>query len=255
MATSTKASCPRCGGTGWITDEAWGPARRCSCVLDLEISLRAARARLPKRYRTCTFGNFDILNDSLKDALKIAKQFVKNFPVQDVGLLFIGPCGVGKTHLAAAILRELMDKKNASCLFYDFRELIRDIQATFTPDSGQSESEVLAPVFESDVLVLDELGAKRSSAWVEETVFHIINHRYNRKRLTIFTSNYPDAESDEEDVRPEFFKKGGWAKGGGDTLIDRIGVRLRSRIYEMCKVIPMDGDDYRKIAKQASYRF
>jgi DNA replication protein DnaC len=255
MATKTTVSCPRCGDTGWITDDTGGPARRCGCLLEREIALRAERARLPKRYRACTFGNFDVRNDSLGDALKIAKKLVKNFPVQDVGLLFIGPCGVGKTHLAAAILHELMETKDAVCLFYDFRELIRDIQATFTPDSGLTESDVLAPVFESDVLVLDELGAKRSSAWVEETIFLIINHRYNRKRLTIFTSNYPDAEGDEEDERPEFFKKGGWAKGGGDTLIDRIGVRLRSRIYEMCKVVPMEGEDYRKIAKQASYRF
>jgi len=251
----TTGSCPRCGDTGWITDEGGGDARRCSCLREREVALRADRARIPQRYRACAFKNFDVLNDSLRDALKIAKQFVKNYPVQDVGLLFIGPCGVGKTHLAAAILRELMEAKEAACLFYDFRELIRDIQATFTPDSGLTESDVLAPVFESDVLVLDELGAKRSSAWVEETVFHIINHRYNRKRLTIFTSNYPDADGDAEDTRPEFFKKGGWAKGGGDTLIDRIGVRLRSRIYEMCKLIPMDGNDYRQIAKQASYRF
>jgi DNA replication protein DnaC len=54
---------------------------------------------------------------------------------------------------------------------------------------------------------------------------------------------------DEEDQRESFYKK------AGDTLVDRIGVRLRSRIYEMCKIVEMWGDDYRKMAKQASYRF
>jgi DNA replication protein DnaC len=157
---------------------------------------------------------------------------------------------VGKTHLAVAILRELVETKSVPCLFYDFREIIRDIQSTFSPDSALNESDVLAPVFETEVLVLDELGAKRTTAWVEETVVYIINQRYNAKKLTIFTSNYPDtAEEEDDDRRDAFYKK------GEETLIDRIGVRLHSRIYEMCKIVRIDAEDYRKIAKQASYRF
>jgi DNA replication protein DnaC len=155
---------------------------------------------------------------------------------------------VGKTHLAVAVIQELIRTKDAACIFYDFRDLIREIQSTFTPDSALSESDVLTPVFQSEVLVLDELGAKRTTAWVEETVFYIINHRYNHKKMTLFTTNYPDLDEDE-DKRDSFYKK------SGDSLIDRIGVRLRSRIYEMCKVVEMTGDDYRKMAKQASYRF
>jgi len=256
MAIENTAVCPRCGDTGWAADPAGAPARRCDCVLEREDRLRLDRAHLPKRYQVCTFQSFATPTESLKNALKIAKKFVSDYPALEAGLLFIGPCGVGKTHLSVAILRELMARKGAACLFYDFRDLIRDIQATFTPDTAQTESDVLAPVFESDVLVLDELGAKRSSAWVEETIFYIINQRYNKKRLTIFTSNYFDNETDQEDVRPDFFKKGGWAnKAGEDTLIDRIGVRLRSRVYEMCKIVTIDGDDYRIKFKQAGYRF
>jgi DNA replication protein DnaC len=252
----TDNPCPVCQDTGWVLEESGGGslAKRCSCFLDKQARILIERAKIPKRYRNCSFENFDTMNDSLRDALKISKQFVKNYPVQEVGLLFIGPCGVGKTHLAVAILRELIQKKKVACLFSDFREVIRDIQNTYTPDSIISESDVLSPVFESAVLVLDELGAKRSSAWVEETIFYIINHRYNQKRLTIFTTNFMDTES-EEDTRQTFFKKSGFGKPGDDTLVDRIGIRLRSRIYEMCKVVRMDGDDYRKIAKQASYRF
>ena len=85
-------------------------------------------------------------------------------------------------------------------------------------------------------------------------MFYIINHRYNHKRLTIFTSNYPDEEGDEEDGRQTFFKKSGFQKPGEDTLLDRIGVRLRSRIYEMCKVVRMEGKDFRQTVKQAGYR-
>jgi DNA replication protein DnaC len=242
--------CEKCRGTGWVLEDAGGSkvARRCSCYDDRRKQVLLEQANIPRRYQNCTLDNFEVHNDSHKDALKISRQFVKNYPAQDVGLLFIGPCGVGKTHLAVAIIQELVVKKQIPCIFYDFRELIREIQSTFTPESTLSESDVLTPVFQSEVLVLDELGAKRTTAWVEETVFYIINHRYNHKKMTLFTTNYPDTE-EEEDRRDSFYKK------GGENLVDRIGVRLRSRIYEMCKVVEIEGEDYRKMAKQAGYRF
>jgi DNA replication protein DnaC len=242
--------CERCLGTGWVLEDAGGSkvAKRCVCYTERRKQALIEQANIPRRYLNCRLENFEVHNDSHKDALKISKQFVKNYPAQDVGILFIGPCGVGKTHLAVSIIQELVLKKNVPCIFYDFRELIREIQSTFTPESTLSESDVLTPVFQAEILVLDELGAKRTSAWVEETVFYIINYRYNHKKMTIFTTNYPDTE-DEEDTRDSFYKK------GGENLIDRIGVRLRSRIYEMCKVVEVEGDDYRKMAKQAGYRF
>jgi len=242
--------CSICQGTGWVLKES--PKRtiaeHCKCYYEQQSKVLLEQANIPKRYKECTFKNFEVHNDSHRDALKISKQFIKNYPVQEVGLLFIGPCGVGKTHLAVGIIRELIEKKNVPCYFYDFRELIKEIQNTYSPDSPITEHEILAPVFQSELLVLDELGAKRTSAWIEETIFYIINQRYNRKKLTIFTSNYLDSE-EEEDARDSYYKK------GGDSLVDRIGVRLRSRLYEMCKIVEMWGEDYRKIAKQASYRF
>ena len=244
--------CAECQGTGWVLVES-GPgtaARRCKCFHERKNQILFDQANIPRRYRDCTFQNFEIHNDSHRDALKIVKKFVKNYPVQDVGLLFLGPCGVGKTHLAVATINELIQKKAVPCYFCDFRELIRNIQRTYTPDSALTELDILSPVFQKDVLVLDELGAKRTTAWVEETIFYIINYRYNSKKLTVLTSNYPDAEDeDEEDTREDYYKK------GTETLVGRIGIRLRSRLYEMCKIVQMDGDDYRRKIKQASYRF
>jgi len=141
--------------------------------------------------------------------------------------------------------------------------LIRNIQSSYTPDSSLTESELLEPVFEREVLVLDELGAKRTTAWVEETVFYIINNRYNNKKLTIFTSNYLDIEEEngEKDTRLDYYKKGGkkyvgiYGEKEEDSLVKRIGVRLRSRIYEMCMIVNIMADDYRKKIKQAGYRF
>jgi len=241
--------CPECQGTGWVLEESKdrAVAKRCQCFKEQKTRILFEQAHIPKRYENCTFKNFEKHDVSQEHALKISKKFVDNYPVQDVGLLFIGPCGIGKTHLAVALIRELIQKKNVPCYFCDFRELIKNIQSTYTPDSWQSESDVLSPVFEKDVLVLDELGAKRASAWVDETVFYIINNRYNNKKLTIFTSNYLDKE-EEENFRDLSSEK-------DDTLVKRIGIRLRSRLYEMCKVVNMEGPDYRKKIKQASYRF
>jgi len=246
-----ETTCGECQGTGWVLVES-GPgttARRCKCFSERKNQILFEQANIPRRYRDCSIKNFEIHNDSHKDAVNIVKKFIKNYPVQDVGLLFLGPCGVGKTHLAVATMNELIHKKRVPCYFCDFRELIRSIQSTYSSDSELTEVDVLSPIFHKDVLILDELGAKRTTAWVEETVFYIINNRYNNKKLTIFTSNYPDADEEEEDNREAYFKK------GKETLVDRIGIRLRSRLYEMCKIVQMDGDDYRKKIKQASYRF
>lgn len=259
MGDFTKVDCPACSDTGWVRVETdrGSVARRCACLKAKNEAAAMDRTRIPARYRDCTLANFAPKNDSLKDALKISKKFIAKFPEQDVGLLFIGPCGVGKTHLASAILSEIVRTKGAVGLFYDFRDLIRDIQNTFPSDSSLSESDILNPVFDCDVLVLDELGAKRSSTWVEETIFYVINRRYNERKLTIFTSNYPDSSDDEDDRAPMFKKQAGFGgpQKAAETLVDRIGIRLRSRIYEMCKVVDITGEDFRKTIKQASYRF
>lgn len=244
-----KEICPDCQGTGWVLKNAKGStlAKRCGCY-DLEkTQILFDQTNIPKRYENCSFQNFEIHDPTHRHALKISQKFVKDFPAQEIGLLFQGPCGVGKTHLAVAIIHELIQKKSVPCYFCDFRELIRNIQKTYTPESALTETDVLDPIFKTEVVVLDELGAKRTSAWVEETVFYIINHRYNNNKLTVFTSNYIDS-GEEEDTREAFYKK------EEDSLVDRIGVRLRSRIYEMCRIINVGGDDYRRKLKQGSYR-
>ena len=115
------------------------------------------------------------------------------------GLVFTGPVGVGKTHLAVAILRELIERYQVRGLFYQFGALLRQIQDSYNPVSQASELAVLAPVFNADVLVLDELGASKPTDWVRDTMMQIINNRYNEKRLTIFTTNYSDSRKNDKD--------------------------------------------------------
>ncbi|HEX8088278.1 MAG TPA: ATP-binding protein [Blastocatellia bacterium] len=141
----------------------------------------------------------------------------------------MGPCGIGKTHLSVAILHGLIEK-GVPCLFYDFGSLLKEIQKSYNTISQTSEMEVLAPVYEAEVLVLDELGASKPTEWVCDTLRQIIGRRYNDRKLTILTTNYTDTPGDSRH----------------ETLEDRIGARLRSRLFEMCKTVVMEGEDYRR---------
>ncbi|HZS45099.1 MAG TPA: AFG1/ZapE family ATPase [Blastocatellia bacterium] len=229
--------CQKCNGSGWEKVAGKG-VRRCSCkVVDrTEILLEAAC--IPRRYKDCEIDNYENHHPTQLRAKLIAQKFVAESPLVEVGLLLIGPCGVGKTHLASSILKGLL-RKGIQGLFYDFRDLLKEIQNSYNAVSQTSEMQVLAPIYEADVLVLDELGASKPTAWVQETMTQIINNRYNENKITIFTTNYLDTPSQKVD----------------ETLTERVGVRLRSRLYEMCKVIHIEGDDYRQKVKQASYRF
>ena len=224
--------CPDCGGTGWEFVEGKG-VRPCRCKKAARKDLLLAQARIPNRFLHCAFENFEPLIMSVQRALMNTRRFVEEYPVVDVGLLFQGSCGVGKTHLAVAALKELIGK-GIPGLFYDFRDLLKEIQDSYNPNTRTSELKILAPIFEAEVLVLDELGASKPTEWVQETITHIINKRYNDKKVTIFTSNYLDIP-----INTSY----------DETLTDRVGVRLRSRLHEMCRLILIEGDDYREILK------
>ena len=243
--------CPDCGGSGWkrvdLTDRQ-GVAR-CPCREQSKLQRLIDAARIPPRYQECLFENFAALreNPELGKAKTLASRFVEDYPTLDYGLLILGSCGVGKTHLAVSIIRALMLRYGAWCVFYDFRELLKQIQSSFNPAVKATEWHILEPVLQSDVLLLDDLGTERPTDWVRDTFAYIINHRYNQKRTTIITSNFRDGESVLRVLSD------GNRVAGEETLADRIGYRLRSRLYEMCKVIRIPGDDFRIKVKQAQY--
>jgi DNA replication protein DnaC len=227
--TENTEVCEECFGTGTKLDPVKG-AIPCPCQRHDRARKLIAAAHIPRRYQRCSFANFvSEAGSSQEQALLQAHQLAREYPAVDRGLIFMGPAGVGKTHLAVSIIKDLTEKGFA-CIFREFGSLLKEIQDSYNPVSKSSELKVLAPVFQADVLVLDELGATVPTDWVRDTMYQIINRRYNDNKLTIFTTNYVDKRAAEKE----------------QVLEDRIGTRLRSRLYEMCKIVMMDGEDYRK---------
>src|SRR5450432_501719 len=201
--------CEFCFGTGVEVVPGKG-ARACGCRAQDSRRKFLESARIPRRYARCKLETFKYQsNSSQYKAYELARSLVADYPHVNRGLLLIGSVGVGKTHLAVGILRGLISK-GVPCLFYESGSLLKRIQDSYNPISKTSEMSVLAPVFEAEVLVLDELGATVPTDWVRDTLYQIINARYNARKLTVFTTNFRDAvlvasnhNSDTADEEPE----------------------------------------------------
>ena len=253
--------CPQCEGTGWKPIEVNGIRRvtRCDCQNLEHSALLLKQAHIPPRYEHCELEEFSIRkipgtdqeNPSLERARFTAKRFVEEYPT-DFGLLFVGPTGVGKTHLAVAILHELILRKGVECLFYDFHDLLKTIRDSYNPGTQNTELGVLQPVLDAEVLLLDELAGSNPSDWVKETLHHIINWRYNNKKVTLITTTLLSRDTvGRRGPRPP----SGEDLPDLDYTLNQLGVTLRSRLYEMCKLVEINSDDFRKAVKQPGNKF
>ena len=229
------SNCERCNGTGWVPLP--GDTLRveaCGCQGDLRRRQRLASAGIPKRYLDhCTLTNFSEKSTVLKNAKRRVRDFVDLWPgTNGRGLLLMGGPGVGKTHLAVAALIEIINNgKSGRMMFSNFQDLIQEVQMSFDSQEVPRKSELLAPLIEADLLVLDELGSQKPTTFIHDILYYVINTRYNEKLTTIFTTNYSDTPPEAKE----------------ETLSQRIGPRLRSRLYEMAEIVDFAGaTDHRR---------
>jgi DNA replication protein DnaC len=223
--------CPLCDDTGWKSIDVDGVSRvtRCDCWRQSLHDSLVRNARIPRRYQHCELANFETHTDSQRTAHRKATRLVEQFPIVDRGLLFYGDAGVGKTHLAVALLRAVIARTGARAAFYETRELLKLVRDTYHTNET-TELEVLKPVLEAEFLVLDDLGAEKKSEWVDETIGLVVNTRYSEKRVTVFTTNLSDSDGAEP-----------------TSFAFQLGLRTRSRLKEMCDWVHIEGIDTREV--------
>ena len=221
FAEEVPDKCPLCDGYGNIIDEKG--ARLCICVRKRSLENEIASARIPSQFIESTLDNFEIPSTRLASAQQKALNYIKNYSSQNnKGLFIYGPTGVGKTHLAAGILRSLIEK-GFDGVFYNIVDLLDTIKATYDPNNSYSDKNRLEMELNRQIFVLDDFGVQKTSSWVSDRLYALINRRYQDCKTLLITSNIKMV-----------------------NLGTQVDTRLFSRIVSMCDEIEISGDDYRQ---------
>lgn len=196
-------------------------SRLLPCVCKLEEQRERTQANLRafsdlSAFRDLTFETFDPAIRGARQAYDVAMEYAHN---PDNWLLFVGPYGCGKTHLAAAIANYTLHQKQMSPVIAVVPDLLDYLRTAFGPDADTTYDQRFAAFRSADLLILDDLGTENATPWAREKLFQIINHRYIERAPTVITTND----------------------------LDRADGRIRSRLYDwqMSRLIYIDAEDYR----------
>lgn len=257
--------CDQCNGDGYLyilDEKGLSYARKCECSEFKKKLKRLNQAGIPDKFAQVTFESFSApSHQSQKLAKTRAMDFVADFSrtASGKGLLFMGAPGLGKTHLAVAIIKTLVMEKGVDCKFVDFFQLLSDIRYGFSKDI--SEQALINPYVQSRVLVIDELAKGRNTEWELTILDQIISIRYNSaNKVTLFTTNYMSEahikdKHDEKSSHVDFERQNFSDLLTTQTLQERVGPRIYSRLAEMCDFVMIQGEDHRQHKLPKTQRF
>lgn len=238
-----RAECPKCSGIGLVRT---GPnsSAPCDCQLEKAAQGRLKRAGFPPNFQAiltrAPIDTFKITDDNRAARIAASRYCAEFLPKQTTtGLMFAGPVGTGKTHIAIAIAATLIQTRGIEAAFVDVRELLDRLRSSYDSDSADSQAKILKPILEADLVVIDELGAARPSDWVFETQELLIGQLYNRMTPVIVTTNLANLPAGGQE--PSSYQRA----ARPDTLGDRIGSRMFSRLQQMCTTVVVNGPDWR----------
>jgi DNA replication protein DnaC len=215
-----------CDGSGFVVDDATNTASDCRCRAQ---RVSRARARtlsgvIPRKYRGVSFDRPPV-TEIAAPVTAAVKRFVNRIDENldnGRGLWFFGSVGTGKTTLAMLVSRHALEA-GRSVAIYSLPRLLAEIRTTFDDDRGNSYVDLLDRLTAVDLLHIDDVGAEKTSAWVLEQLYAIVNARYEDERSVIITTNLER-----------------------DDLAEQINERTVSRLEEMCEVLPLWGADARQ---------
>jgi DNA replication protein DnaC len=188
------SACPICHGAGYLRQNVpvghplFGRAVPCRCKeAEREQRRREELWRLSSldAFQEMTFANFNPKVPGTREAWDVARHYAED---PEGWLVLSGPCGSGKTHLAAAIANQQFQQGNL-VLFAVVPQLLDHLRAAFAPTSETTYDALFTKVCEAGLLVLDDLGAEHTTPWAQEKLFQIINHRYMYGAPTVITTN------------------------------------------------------------------
>jgi len=221
-----------CDGTGFVVDEATRTAAPCRCRAQI-ISRRKARslsAVIPRRYKDVSFDRNPVAQMP-EIVVRPVRAYIRGLDqnlADGRGLWLFGNVGTGKTTLAMLVAKAALEAGH-SVAIYSMPRLLNEIRRTYDEGSDSSYIQLLDRLAEVDLLHIDDVGAEKSSAWVLEQLYAIVNARYEAERSMTITTNL-DLEA----------------------LIEQIGHRTVSRLKEMCEAIPLDGRDHRPLLEHSA---